>query len=128
MEIALTDREAEFMQILWEYGPATVAEVRERLPDRPAYTTVLTILRNLQAKGYVRRAEEGRAHRYAAQIEADAARHSALRALTRKLFKGSTELVLTHLVSDRRLTDAEVQRIRTLQRGKRSGRDKRGKS
>ncbi|MGH8206154.1 MAG: BlaI/MecI/CopY family transcriptional regulator, partial [Steroidobacteraceae bacterium] len=62
--------------------------------------------------------------RYAAQIEADAARHSALRALTRKLFKGSTELVLTHLVSDRRLSDAEVQRIRTLLDRWSTGQDK----
>lgn len=114
MEIALTDREAEFMQVLWEHGPSTVAEVRERLCDPLAYTTVLTILRNLEAKGYVGHAEEGRAHRYATRIASDAARQSALRALTRKLFQGSAELLMTHLVSDRRLSNAEVQRIRAL--------------
>jgi len=123
VEISLTDREAQFMQVLWEQGPSTVAEVRDRLADRLAYTTVLTILRNLEAKGYVGHGEEGRAHRYAARIAPEAARRSALRALTRKLFKGSTELLLTQLVSDRGLSDTEVRRIRRLleQRGRKGG-------
>lgn len=114
MEISLTDREAEFMQILWRYGPSTVSEVQRHLSDRPAYTTVLTILRNLEAKAYVGHTEEGRAHRYSALIGSDAARVSALRALTRKLFEGSAELLLTHLVTDRRLSGAELRRIRLL--------------
>jgi predicted transcriptional regulator len=114
MDISLTDREAEFMQVLWQRGPATVAEVRELLADDPAYTTVLTILRNLEAKGYVGHIEDGRAHRYSALVDSDSARRSALRALAHKLFEGSTELLLTHLVSDRRLSRAELRRIRRL--------------
>lgn len=51
MKISLTDREADVMQVLWEQGPSLVAEVREHLPDKLAYTTVLTVLRTLQAKG-----------------------------------------------------------------------------
>ena len=65
MRVVLTDREAEFMEVLWERGPSTVAEVREHLKDDPAYTTVLTILRNLESKGYVGPTKDGRAHRYA---------------------------------------------------------------
>jgi BlaI family penicillinase repressor len=114
MDIALTDREAEFMQVLWRHGPSTVSEVRERLADEPAYTTVLTILRNLEAKGYAGHVEDGRAHRYSALVDSDAARRSALRALAHKLFEGSTELLLTHLVSDRRLGRAELKRLRRL--------------
>ncbi|HEY4340875.1 MAG TPA: BlaI/MecI/CopY family transcriptional regulator [Steroidobacteraceae bacterium] len=114
MDVALTDREAEFMQILWRHGPSTVSEVRERLADQPAYTTVLTILRNLEAKAYVGHMEEGRAHRYKALIDSDIARASALQALARKLFDGSAELLLTHLVSDRRLSSAQLRRIRRL--------------
>ena len=123
MGITLTDREADLMQVLWEYGPATVAEVRERLSDRLAYNTVLTILRTLESKEYVGHVEEGKAHRYAPLVARDAARQSALRALSTKLFKGSTELLLTHLVSDQKLTDSEVKRIRQLldQRAKRDG-------
>ena len=58
------DRELDVMGVLWETGSATVAEVRDRLPADLAYTTVLTILRNLEAKGFVRHEGEGKAHRY----------------------------------------------------------------
>jgi BlaI family penicillinase repressor len=114
MDVSLTDREAEFMRILWRNGPSTVAEVLGHLDDKPAYTTVLTILRNLEAKGYVGHVEEGRAHRYQAVIDSSEARTSALRALAHKLFDGSAELLLTHLVSDKKLNGAQLRRIRRL--------------
>ena len=60
MDILLTDREADIMQLLWEHGPSVVAEVRDRLRDELAYTTVLTVLRTLEAKGYAKHDEEGR--------------------------------------------------------------------
>jgi len=114
MDIALTDREADVMQLLWDYGPSVVTEVRSRLSDELAYTTVLTILRTLEAKGYVRHKEEGRVHRYFAAIQQQAARKSALRHLTGKLFKGSSELLFAHLVSDRKLTAEQIERMRKL--------------
>jgi BlaI family penicillinase repressor len=80
MEITFTDREASLMEVLWEQGPSTVAEVREHLADRLAYTTVLTILRNLESKGYVTHDEDGRAHRYSAAVNQDVSQHSAVRA------------------------------------------------
>jgi predicted transcriptional regulator len=102
------------MEVLWEHGPSTVAEVRDQLADALAYTTVLTILRNLESKGYVAHDEEGRAHRYSTLVERDVAQRSALQALTEKLFKGSTELLLTRLVADRKLSKSETDRIRRL--------------
>ena len=114
MQISLSDREAELMDVLWEHGPSTVAQVRERLEADLAYTTVLTMLRNLEAKGYIGHEAEGRAHRYVALIARDAARRSALRHLASKLFKGSPHLLLAHMVSDGKLTDAEVRNIRKL--------------
>jgi predicted transcriptional regulator len=114
MEIALTDREADVMQLLWDYGPSVVAEVRARLNDELAYTTVLTILRTLEVKGYVRHKEEGRVHRYFPAVQQHAARKSALRHLTGKLFNGSSELLFAHLVSDRKLTAEQIQRMRKL--------------
>jgi BlaI family transcriptional regulator, penicillinase repressor len=119
MKVVLTVREAEFMEILWDYGPSTVADVRERLPDEPAYTTVLTILRNLEAKGYVAASKEGRAHRYAACVEREAARRNALRDLSAKFFKGSAEQLLLHLVSKERLSDEQIMRIQKLLSAKR---------
>ena len=114
MHIVLADREAELMEVLWDHGPSTVAEVRDRVPDDLAYTTVLTMLRTLEAKGYVTHDTEGKAHRYSAVIERDAARRSALRAMSEKFFKGSTATLLTHFVAQEKLTDTDVQRLRKL--------------
>ena len=121
MTISLTDREADLMQVLWDHGPSLVAEVRERLADPLAYTTVLTVLRILESKGYVGHTEEGRVHRYFASVEQQTARKSALRHLTDKLFEGSSELLMTQLVSDQKLTAEQVQRLRRIlvaQRGR----------
>lgn len=114
MEISLTDREASLMEVLWEQGPSTVAEVRQSLNDELAYTTVLTILRNLEGKGFVTHDEEGRAHRYSAAVDRDIAQRSAVNALKDKLFRGSTELLLTRLVADKELSQEEIDRIRKL--------------
>jgi predicted transcriptional regulator len=114
VHVILAEREADLMEVLWEHGPSTVAEVREKLHDKLAYTTVLTILRTLEAKGYVEHEEEGRTYRYLPRVTREAARRSALRDLSKKLFKGSTALLLTHLVSDQNLTDEEVRRMRHL--------------
>ena len=114
MDVVLTDREATVMDVLWERGDSTVAEVQEHLSDRLAYTTVLTILRTLEQKAYVAHSEEGRAHRYAASVPRDIARASALQALSDKLFSGSAELLLTHLVSDRKLTPDQLARMQKI--------------
>lgn len=114
MEITFTDRELDIMGVLWERGPSTVAEVREGLSDELAYTTVLTVLRVLEEKGHVGHEEEGRAHRYFPRVERSEAGQSALRRLTRKLFRGSPEMLLTHLVSDRQLSEKDLRRMREL--------------
>jgi BlaI family penicillinase repressor len=114
MSVTLSNREAEIMAVLWEQGPSTVAEVKQKLSDDLAYTTVLTILRNLEAKAYVGHEPEGRAHRFAPRIKQQAARKSAIRHLAGKLFQGSSELLLTQLVSDRKLSEDQVRRIREI--------------
>jgi predicted transcriptional regulator len=110
--IYLADREAEIMAVLWERGPSTVAEVRDLLRDHLAYTTVQTILRNLEGKGYVGHQQEGRQHRFKALVARDAARRSALQHLALKLFRGSSAVLLTQMVADADLTDEEVLQIR----------------
>jgi predicted transcriptional regulator len=114
MEINFTDRELDVMAVLWEKGSATVAEVREALTDELAYTTVLTVLRTLEEKGHVDHVEEGKAHRYRPLVARERAGKSALRRLVTKIFDGSPEVLLTHLVSDRNLTAAELKRMRKL--------------
>ena len=113
-DIYLTDREADVMRVLWEHGPSVVNEVKDQLHDELAYTTVLTILRTLEQKGYVGHEEEGRVHRYFAAVKEEAARKSALQHLTGKLFKGSAELLFTHLVADKKLSKDQIQRMRDL--------------
>jgi BlaI family transcriptional regulator, penicillinase repressor len=114
VDISFTERELDVMGVLWDQGGGTVAEVRERLQDDLAYTTVLTVLRTLEEKGYVGHVEEGKAYRYHPLVERQAAGSSVLRRMMRKLFKDSPELLLTHLVSDRRLSDDELRRMRAL--------------
>jgi predicted transcriptional regulator len=112
MRIVLADREAEIMEVLWDAGPLTVSEVKDRVADELAYTTVLTILRNLEGKRYVTHVAEGKAHRYSALIERNAAQRSALHAMAEKFFKGSTAMLLTHLVADEKLAPEDIKRLR----------------
>jgi predicted transcriptional regulator len=99
------------MSVLWAIGSGTVAEVRERLRDDLAYTTVLTILRNLEEKGFVTHEAEGRAHRYAPAVARDTARRSAIARLVDKLFEGSPEQLLAQLVEDRGLSADELRAL-----------------
>ncbi len=114
MDVTFTERELDVMAILWDLGSATVTEVRDRIDDELAYTTVLTVLRTLEGKGYVGHREEGKAHRYVPLVARNAAGQSALRRLTEKVFAGSPELLLTQLVSGRRLSAEELKRMRQL--------------
>src|SRR5689334_3654635 len=114
MKPTLTAREAELMTVLWDKGPSTVAEVRELLGRRSPYTTVLSMLRTLESKGYLRHEGEGRAHRYVPLIERDAVRLGALRDLVAKLYQGSADLLVAHFLADRELTSDEAKRLRQL--------------
>ena len=121
MEISFTARELDVMNALWDLGPSTVAEVRKALDDELAYTTVLTVLRILEDKGYVAHDSEGRAHRYHPLVDRGEAGESALRRLTKRLFAGSPELLLTRLVEDEELSDEELRRMQELLRRRLEG-------
>lgn len=113
-----SEREMEVMSVLWTSGSGTVAEVQEALralkvPDL-AYNTVLTYLRSLRAKGWVRTEDEGRAHRYYPAVSRESARGGAVRRLTDLMYEGSRELLVTQLVSDRRLPPRTLERLRRL--------------
>src|SRR5580698_3680853 len=110
-DVTFGDRELDVMAVLWERGSGTVSEVRERLSAKLAYTTVLTILRNLEAKEFVSHEDEGRAHRYFPRVQQRSARRSALSRLLDTLFEGSPEQLLAHLVDDRALSADELQRL-----------------
>jgi BlaI family penicillinase repressor len=114
MSLRLSDRELDVMAVLWARGSGTVAEVRQALPDPLAYTTVLTVLRTLEEKGFVGHEEEGKAHRYLPLVARERAGRSALTRMVEKLFDGSPELLLTQLVSDRKLSPQDIRRLRRI--------------
>ncbi|MEO7457122.1 MAG: BlaI/MecI/CopY family transcriptional regulator [Gemmatimonadaceae bacterium] len=107
----LGERELEVMTVLWKRGSGTVTEVQEGLDASLAYTTVLTILRNLEGKAFVRREEEGRAHRYFPRVKQRAEQRRAIQRLVDTLFLGSPEALLAQLVDDYALTRKQVKRI-----------------
>src|SRR5215813_3498098 len=114
MAVHFTERELDIMAVLWQHGPSTVAEVHERLADDIAYKTVLTMLRLLEHKGHVAHTEEGRAHRFHAVVDRDEAGVSAMERVLDKIFGGSRELLIAHLVRDRKLSPDEIRRLRRM--------------
>ncbi len=113
-ESGFTDRELDVMSVLWARGSATVAEVREALGEDLAYTSVLSALQLLEEKGHVRHERTGRAYAYFPTVPAEAAGRNALARLMDKVFHGSAERLLAQLVSDRRLSEAELKRMTEL--------------
>lgn len=112
MDISFTDRELDVMAVLWRRGSGTVSEVREGLDDDLAYTTVLTMLRTLEDKGFVTHLAEGKAHRYLPAVSQDLAGKSAVARLVDKIFAGSSEMLLAQLVSERHLDAEQLKRLR----------------
>ena len=114
MEISFTDRELDVMAVLWRRGSGTVTEVRDDLDDDLAYTTVLTILRTLEEKGFITHLAEGKAHRYLPAVTQDLAGKSVLARMLDKVFAGSPEMLLTQLVNERDLDADDLLRLRKL--------------
>ena len=114
MKIVFTDRELDVMTVLWRLGSATVAQVRAELRENFAYTTVLTVLRTLEEKGYVLHTVDGRAHRYTPKVAQEAAGTTALKRMLSTVFGGSPELLLTNLVNDQNLTASQIRQMRDV--------------
>ena len=113
-DIYFPPRELEVMSVLWRLGSATVTEVREAIDEDLAYTSVLSALQTLEEKGYVRHEPEGRAYRYFPAVDAERAGHSALARIRDAIFQGSAERMFAQLVADRKLSRAELERMRRL--------------
>jgi BlaI family penicillinase repressor len=86
------------MDILFELGHGTGAEVRQRLPDSPSYSSVRTILRILERKGHVRHLQEGMRYVYVPVAEREAALRAAIQKLVNTWFKGSVAAAATTLL------------------------------
>jgi predicted transcriptional regulator len=114
-DLRLTQRELDIMSALWELGEATVNDVRERVDPTLAYTSVSSMIRMLELKGYVsHRKGEGKTHVYFPVIDPESAGESALGRLLDKIYGGSPIKLLAHLVEQRKLSDGELARMRDL--------------
>jgi BlaI family transcriptional regulator, penicillinase repressor len=123
--IHLSRRERQIMDILYQRGQATAAEVQAALPDPPSYSAVRALLRILEEKGHLRHEKQGPRYVFSPSLGRDKARRSALRQLLQTFFDGSAEQAVAALldVSRSKLSDAELDRLGNLiDRAKREGR------
>jgi len=103
------------MSVLWDRGEATVTEVRDRIDPDLAYTSISSMIRTLELKGYVsHRRGEGKTHVYFPVIDAETAGESALGRVLNKIYGGSPIKLLAHLMEQRRLSQKELTRMREL--------------
>ncbi|HEX4469726.1 MAG TPA: BlaI/MecI/CopY family transcriptional regulator [Gemmatimonadaceae bacterium] len=113
-DIYFPPRELAVMSVLWRLGSASVSDVRDALEEDLAYTSVLSALQTLEEKGFVRHEAEGRAYRYFPTVEAERAGGSALARVRDAIFNGSVERMFAQMVSDKKLSRKELERMRQL--------------
>jgi predicted transcriptional regulator len=117
----LTPQELEIMKVVWRKGPASVRDVYEALRDRRpvAYTTVMTMMNVLRRKGHLKVHREGRAHVYTAARPQQRVLRDMVREFLNRVFNGSAEPLVQHLVRDGQLSEADLREIaRRLERDK----------
>jgi predicted transcriptional regulator len=111
----LTDAELRLMQVIWDKGSATAADVLAMMTDADlAYTTVLNTLRILEAKGYLRHSKDGKAFVYHAVVDRAQASRAALRHLVSRFFSNSPQLLVSNLIRDEQLSKRDLQRLKRL--------------
>ena len=114
--VTLTEAELRLMDVLWQQGPSTVQQVLEALPKKSqlAYNSVLTTIRILEKKGYLRHIKDGRAHVYRPLVERAEASRSEIRHLANRFFKNSHEMLVLNILEDHGVDAEELQRLRQL--------------
>ena len=112
----LTEAELRIMNVLWEKGSATVHEVLQALPAEPAlaYNSVLTIVRILEKKGYVKHAKDRRAHVYTPCVDRKDASRFEVRHLVSRFFGNSDELLVLNILEEKSIDPEELERVRQL--------------
>src|SRR5580692_1084503 len=112
----LTSQELEIMKVVWSAGASTVRGVYEALLERRkiAYTTVMTMMNILEQKGYLKKTQKDRAYVYQATKPQKQVIRGMVREFVDRVFNGSAEPLLLHLVEDRRLSEEDLQEIRRI--------------
>jgi len=120
----LSRRERQILEILYERGKASAAEVRQAMPDAPGYSAVRALLRVLEEKGHVRHEEHGLKYVYLPVVARNKASRSAVKQVMDTFFSGSPEQIVAALldVSAARLTREELDRMAAMiEQAKREG-------
>jgi predicted transcriptional regulator len=117
--VTLTEAEFRLMEVFWQKGSATVQQVLDGLPEDPplAYNSVLTTVRILEKKGYLRHEKDGRAHIFTPLVERQEASRSEIRRLVNRFFGNSHELLVLNILEDQGMDAAEIKRLRTMLEG-----------
>ncbi len=111
----LTEVELELMDVLWDKGAASVTEIVEALPEeRLAYSSVLTMMRILEQKGYVTHEKEGRAFIYRPLVNRREAQQSVIGYLLRRFFDNSPEQLVVNLLEHEEVGPREVKRLKKM--------------
>jgi predicted transcriptional regulator len=120
---ALTAREAQIMDVVWRLGDATAEAVRRDLPGSPHDSTVRTLMRVLESKGYLEHEARGKAYIYRAAVPRQKAQRLAVRSVLSRFFAGSAEDLVLRLIEDEHLLPEQLDEIR---RAAKHGRHRKG--
>ena len=115
----LTEAELRIMDVLWRKGSGTVQQVLDWLPSSLAYNSVLTTIRILEKKGYVKHGKDGRAHVYVPVLDRKEVTRSEIRHLVSRFFSNSDEMLVLNILEDRGLDQDEISRLKQLLEGAR---------
>jgi predicted transcriptional regulator len=117
----LSRRERQILDILYQHGRATAADVQVALPEPPSYSAVRALLRILEDKGHVRHEQDGPRYVYVPTLGRENAKRSALRHILQTFFDGSAEQAISALLDDSsaKLSRAELDRLARLIEGAR---------
>jgi BlaI family transcriptional regulator, penicillinase repressor len=108
----LTEAELRLMNVLWQNGPATVHQLLKALPSPSlAYNSVLTTIRILERKGYVKHVKDGRAHIYMPLVGQKEATRFEVHNLVSRFFKNSHELLVLNILEDNNIDAEELTRL-----------------
>ena len=109
---SLTEREAQIMDIVWRLGEVTAEQVREALPGTPHDSTVRTLIRVLENKGYLTHDVRGKVYVYRALVGRHKAQKLAVRTILTRFFAGSAEDLVSRLIEDEQLSREQLDELR----------------
>lgn len=121
----LSRRERQIMDVVYERGQATVADVLDALPDPPSYSAVRALMRILEEKGHLRHHQDGPRYVFSPTLSRDKARRSAITQVVRTFFNGSVEQAVAALIDmpQSRLSQDDLARLsRLIDKARKEGR------